>query len=61
MGRTTNMSVCMSNSFPSDIGTLIGLILACFGKKKKKGRERKEGKRNFSSLPHYPDKSEKQV
>ena len=64
MGRTTNMSVCMSNSFPSDVGTLTGLILVCFGKKKKKkkkGRERKEGKRNFSSLPHYPDKSEKQV
>jgi len=38
----------MSNSFPSDIGTLIGLILVCVGKKEKKGRERKEGKETFS-------------
>lgn len=47
MGRTTNMSVCMSNSFPSDIGTLIGLILACFGKKKKREGKGKRAKETF--------------
>lgn len=60
MGRTTNTSVCMNNSFPSDIGTLIGLILVCFGKKKKEGKG-KRAKETFSSLPHYPDKFEKQA
>lgn len=51
MGRTTNTSVCMNNSFPSDIGTLIGLILVCFGeKKKRKGKER--GQKKLFPLCH---------
>lgn len=48
MGRTTTMIVCMSNSFLSDIGALIGFILVCILKKKRKGGEKK---RNF--FPFY--------
>lgn len=47
MGRTTNMSVCMSNSFPSDVGTLTGLILVCFGKKKKKRKGKERGQKKL--------------
>lgn len=53
-------SVCMNNSFPSDIGTLIGLILVLLWGKKKKGRERKRAKEAFPSA-HYSDKFEKQA
>lgn len=48
MGRTTNMIVCMSNSFLSDIGALIGFILVCILKKKKKEGRRREEKKLFS-------------
>lgn len=51
----------MNNSFPSDIGTLIGLILVCFGGKKKKEGKGKRAKETFPSLPHYSDKFEKQA
>ena len=41
------MIVCMSNSFLSDIGALIGFILVClhFEKKKRKGEGEKKRKK----------------
>lgn len=47
MGRTTNMMVCMSNSFLSDIGALIWFILVCLHFEKKKRKGEGEKKRNF--------------